>query len=389
MLSGAHVLTALAAAAPWAIVPLVILWRLSHSRSLGDVGADVPADAPLVSVVIPARNERANIERCVRSVLAARWPALEVTVVDDHSTDGTAAIARALADGDARLRVIESPPLAPGWFGKQWACATGARASHGAVLAFLDADTVQAPDLIPRAVNALRARDADLLSVAGRQALGSFWERVLQPQVFAMLAARFGGTESVNRSPRVHDKIANGQCMIFRRAAYEEIGGHGAVRHKVAEDLMLAQRMFGAGRRVVLIAGIDQLATRMYASLGEIVRGWRKNIFAGALDATPFGVGAWLVLPLLLVVPPLLELAPPVALLLGLAGLAGATTLLWGAVATAVLLVVWGALYAAIGESPAYALAFPLGAAVLLWIVLGAVARGRRVAWKGREYRAA
>ena len=391
MLSGAHVILALAAAAPWAIAPLVVVWRVRRSRSLDDVPPDIAdaARAPLVSVVIPARNERANIARCVRSVLASRWPALQVTVVDDHSADDTAAIVRAIAAGDARLAVIESPPLPAGWFGKQWACAAGARVSRGEVLAFFDADTMQTPDLLPRAVNALVERGADLLTVAGRQELGSFWEKVLQPQVFGMLAARYGGTERVNRSPHERDKIANGQCMIFRRAAYDALGGHAAVRDKVAEDLMLAQRMFAAGQRVVLILGIHQLATRMYASLGDIVRGWRKNIFAGALDALPFRAGAWLVLPLLLIVPPLLQLAPPVTFALGLLGAVGPTALLWGAAATLCLLVAWAAIQAWIGESPLYGFTFPLGAALLLYIVLGAVARGRRVAWKGREYRAA
>src|SRR6185437_14783611 len=119
--------------------------------------------APLVSVIIPARNEARNIERCVRSVLASTYPSLEVIVVDDHSTDATGSIARAMAAHDSRLVVIDAPDLPAGWFGKQWACATGARAARGQLLVFTDADTRHAPDLLSRAVNALRDRDASLL----------------------------------------------------------------------------------------------------------------------------------------------------------------------------------------------------------------------------------
>jgi chlorobactene glucosyltransferase len=237
----------LAPALPWIAFPIFAVWRVGRRTTLDRFPEAAPADGPLVSVIIPARNERRNVERCLRSVLAARYPALEVFLVDDHSEDGTGAIARSIAASDARLRVLESPPLPAGWFGKQWACATGAGAARGDVLLFADADTEQAPDLIARAVSAKRALGADLLSVAGRQELGSFWERLLQPQIFSILLVRFGGTEGVNRARRPEDVIANGQCFLVRRASYDAVGGHAAVRDKVAEDLMLAQATRRAG----------------------------------------------------------------------------------------------------------------------------------------------
>src|SRR5438046_9799692 len=140
---------------PWVLGPIVGLARALRSRSLDDESEVPPNPAPLVSVIIPARNERRNIEKCLRSVLSTTYPALEVIVVDDHSTDGTGDVARALTREDARARVITAPELAPGWFGKQWACATGARGARGTLLLVIDADTWHAPDLIPRAVNAL------------------------------------------------------------------------------------------------------------------------------------------------------------------------------------------------------------------------------------------
>ena len=378
------ILIALAAALPWVIIPLALLWRSRDSRALAEESSEPPLDAPLVSVIVPARDEARNIGRCVRSVLSSTYPALEVIVVDDHSSDATGALALAASNGDTRLRVIEPPPLPEGWFGKQWACASGARVARGDILCFADADTEHAPDLVTRSVKAMRGRRADLFSIAGRQELGSFWERLIQPQVFTMLLARYGGTETVARSRHAHGKIANGQCIFVRRAAYDAIGGHAAVRDKVAEDLMLAQRMFSAGHHIALAIGTEQLSTRMYTSLRELVAGWSKNIYAGGVDAMPFGRIGRMLFPVALLLPFVLSLAPPVALLL--AWMLPPAAIVWAAAATLASLAFWTLIYVRIGESAGYALLYPLGAALLLWIAMRAVIRGRRVAWKGREY---
>ena len=380
----------LAAIWPWLVFPLVALWRTRGSRSLDEADPAPPHAAPRVAVVVPARDEAANIARCVRSILASAWPALEVIVVDDHSSDATAALARDAGAGDTRLRIIPAPALPDGWMGKQWACATGAAAAPDAeVLLFTDADTEHAPDLVTRAVRTLRAREAVLLSVIGRQELRTFWERVVQPHVFAVMAARYGSTERVTRARRADDKLANGQCLFVERAAYDALGGHAAVRASVSEDLMLAKRLFAAGGRVVLVLGTRQLATRMYDSLDALVRGWRKNVFAGGREAMPFGIVGRVLFPLLLLFPPVLSLLPPLLVLLGLAGLTDAFTLQWAGVATLLLAGWWALVYRRLGQPVGWALTYPLGAAVFGYIVVGAIARGSRVEWKGRAYRSA
>ena len=373
-------------ALPWVIVPIITIVRARHSRTLDDEPATVGADAPRVSIVIPARNEARNIERCVRSALAADYPWLEVIAVDDHSTDATGAILRDIARHERRLRVVVPPPLPAGWFGKQWACTAGADASTGDILAFFDADTQQAPDLVPRAVNGMLSRRADLLTVAGAQELGSFWERMIQPQVFAIMLARYGGTESVNASRRASDKIANGQCIFVTRPAYAETGGHGAVRDKVAEDLSMAQLYFTQGRRSYLVLGMTQLSTRMYTSLRELVAGWGKNIYAGGRDTVPFGAFGRAIYPLLLVMPALSGLVPPILLALSLAGVVGHGVLVWSAIVTAANLSWWLGVYALLGLSPVYALLHPLGSAMLFYIAAQSIVRGNRVQWKDRSY---
>ncbi len=371
---------------PWILPQVVTYFRLRNSRSLDDESADAPADAPLVSVIVPARNEAHNIARCVTSILSTSYPRLELIVVDDNSTDGTGETTIRAARGDARARVIVNPPLPAGWFGKQWACTTGAEAASGEILLFADADTHHSPDLLTRSVNAIRRTSADMFSVAGRQELGGFWERLIQPQMFSILSVRYGGTESVNNSRRASEKIANGQCIFFTKSGYDEMGGHASVRTVVAEDLMLAQTVFARGKKVVLMLGIDQLSTRMYRSLHELINGWRKNVFAAGLDAVPFGTLGRVLFPLALLTPPLMQLAPIAVLIAGALGLVTGAVLVWASIAAIATLLWWVITYIQIGESPLYALAYPLGAALLLYIFASAIVRGRRVTWKGRTY---
>jgi chlorobactene glucosyltransferase len=376
----------LVAAAPWLAAVAVVLWRVRQSRDLDEYSADPRAGLPPLSVIVPARNEAANIARCVASLCASTYPALDIVIVDDHSTDDTARLAREAGAGDSRLRVVSAPDLAPDWLGKQWACAHGASLARGRVLCFTDADTVHAPDLHARSVRALLDRGADLLSVAGMQELGTFWERLVQPQVFALLFARYGGTETVSRATRPHDVIANGQYMLFTRSSYDTLGGHFSVRRQVAEDLALAMRARQHGMQVHLIQGLDQLSTRMYVSLRDLVRGWMKNVYAGGMQALPPGRVFRLLYPVMLLAPILVWLAPPVVLALWLGGLVASAAGTWALVTCAILLLWWVIVYTAMTRRPWYALAAPLGTLLLGYIFLRAIARGTRVEWKGREY---
>jgi chlorobactene glucosyltransferase len=363
------------------------MWRIRHSRDLALVSSDVPANGPLVSVIVPARDERRNIEACLRSALAGRYAPIEVIVVDDRSADGTGDAARAIGRSDARVRVVENPELPEGWFGKPWACETGAREARGDILCFTDADARHGPELVSRAVNVMRDGNLDMLSVAGHQELGTFWERVVQPHVFWMIGSRYGGTDAINRSRRVRDKIANGQCIFVRRDAYESIGGHGAVRHQVAEDVAIAQRLFAAGKRTEVIISKEDLTTRMYTSLREIMGGWRKNVFAGGREAMPGGRVGQIFFPALLLLFPLLTVAPPIALAVTLLATAAPQWLVLGAALALVAeIATWAVVYRWMGAPIGYALLFPLGAAVFIVIAIQAIARGPRVEWKGRAY---
>lgn len=379
-------LAALAVAAGWAALLITVGWRFRQSKSLEEYSDQPPSEPPLLSVIIPARDEAIQIEDCLNSILASRYPRLEVILVDDHSTDGTGALARAIAALDPRLRVVEAPDLPAGWFGKQWACQTGALASAGSLLLFTDADTTHAPDLHVRMVNAMQARGSHLLTVAGHQVMGSFWEKVIQPFVFVILLSRYGGLETMSRSRRPLDKIANGQCILVRRDAWERTGGHAAVRSHVAEDLRLAQEWAAAGLEVHMLLGRAQLSTRMYRSLGEIRRGWGKNVYAAGRDTLPLGAVGRAILPWIFPLPALVPALPLLLLAAGALGWLGSWALVLGTITFVLNLLFWAGAYHFSGLFPLWALAHPLGAVMFSWICAESAARGSRVSWKGRSY---
>lgn len=359
----------------------IVLFRYGTRRPhLGDYP---PATSgPLVSVVIPARNEAHNIERCVRSIAASTYTSLEIIVVDDRSTDGTGDVLRRLERApelSGKLRVVPGSTLSPGWFGKVWAVIQGYSAARGELLLFADADTKHEPELIPRALTALEREGVHLLSVIPRQEVGSFWERVIQPHVFFVLASRVGDLRRVNRTRVPWEAIANGQFILTSRAQYEAVGTHEVVKDQVAEDVALAQAYARAGKDVFLLHAQAFMATRMYRSLGEIFEGWSKNMALGAPMMLP--PIRWLrrVAPHVMWVPALVWVLPPVVW-----ALTGWTA---AAIATALSLAIWLVTYYYERVNPAYALLYPFAAVVVALIMIRSAWRGaKRVEWKGRVY---
>ncbi len=269
--------------------------------------------------------------------------------------------------------------------GKPWACWQGARAAKGELLLFTDADTVHGPELLGRAVAAMEARQADMTTVVGRQLMETFWERLVQPQVFMTMLLRYYDVERWVAEGRWRDAIANGQFILFRREAYEALGGHEAVKEEIVEDLALAQRTVRAGRRLSVHTEEGELTTRMYRSLDGLVEGWSKNILIGGLRSIAPGLRPF-VAPASALIGATLWLLPPAALLAAALGVGGVGLLVWAASAVFLSVVVWSVFTARMGAAFGYGLLYPLGAAVGMYIFLRAWRRGRRVEWKGRAY---
>jgi chlorobactene glucosyltransferase len=370
-------------ALPW-LAPFVSLVRLADRRpNLSDIA---PVEGPLVTVVIPARNESETIDAVVRSILASSYGAFELLVVDDRSTDDTAAIVERLAERNPRVRLVRGEPLPAGWYGKPWACAQGARAGVGGLLLFTDADTRHEPELLGRAVGALGHERADLVTVAPHQRCVTFWERLVMPQIWLLLGLRYRPRE-VNRARRERDVIANGQFILTTREAYDAVGTHAVVRHEVAEDLALAQAYLRQGRRIHFAFAERLMETRMYQSLTQLVEGWSKNIYLGGRRSFPQEPARRALVPVMLVAAIGFWLLPPLVLLTGTLG-AGIGGLAQPAlVAAGLSMLFWGLISYGMRIPVTYGLLYPLGALMALYIILRSTWRGeRRVEWRGRVY---
>lgn len=286
--------------------------------------ADPPAVPAPVTVVVPARDEEAQIGGCLAALLDQRGvPDLRVVVVDDGSTDGTADVVRAVAD--ARVRLVEAPPPPPGWLGKPHACATGAATTEpdGGVLVFVDADVRLFPDAIAGAVALLERHGLDLVSPWPRPLAHGVAERLVQP-LAPWLWATTLPLRLAERSPRPSLAAANGQFLVVTRRGYDRAGGHASVRGEVLEDIALLRAVKRAGGRGVPVDGSALAACRMYDGWPALRDGYAKSLWASVGGRPAASVAAAAGLTAVWVVPPLAALRGSRAGLVGwLAGAAG------------------------------------------------------------------
>ena len=255
-------------------------WRLWRVPRLSPDRPGRRAACSDVAVLVPARDEAANLATLLASLGTQRPPPREVIVVDDHSADATAAIARA-----AGATVVAAGPLPPGWTGKALACATAAEAATAATLVFLDADTELEPGGLAR-VTGERRRRGGLVSVQPFHVVGRPYEAL--SAFFNLVSMMGSGAFTPRRDPR--PTVAFGPCLACSAADYRTAGGHGheAVRGAVVEDVALARRFAAAGLPVSVFGGKDAIRFRMYpGGVAQLVEGWTKNIATGASTTGP------------------------------------------------------------------------------------------------------
>ena len=260
-----------------AVVFLVILsntWIIHRSRR-----HPPPPSFPLVSILIPARNEERAIAGCVRSLLDQDYPAFEVLVLDDDSKDATRAILMEIAAAQPKLRVLVGVPPPQATMGKNWACSQLARQAKGEFLFFTDADTLHQPSALRCMVTAIIGEHADLLTGFPHQEMHTWGESLLVP-FFSWISIAFNPLALAYRLRLPVFTSAVGQVMMFRREAYWAIGGHEGVSSSIAEDLTLARRIKAAGMRWRLTHTADLISCRMYHGTRETVNGFAKNLFA-------------------------------------------------------------------------------------------------------------
>ncbi|MBI2818744.1 MAG: glycosyltransferase [Acidobacteria bacterium] len=332
-----------------------------------------------ISVIVPVRNEEANIGDCLRTLLAL-GKKMEILVADDGSEDSTASIVTELARENPDVRMISVPPLPDGWSGKNHALHVAVPHTKGEWLLFTDADTRHTEGAVRGLVTWAEKAGLDLVSCSPPQQTETWWEKAVIPQVYQLLA-RLYPFERVN-DPSDPLAAANGQFILIRREVYTRLDGHQAVRSETLEDVALARRAKQAGCRLWFGPGDGIVTTRMYRTFSTLWEGWTKNLFL-LFDGDTRAVGRaaakitfryWL---------------PPVA---GLFLIAAGFPAAWLGVAA------WGY---SIGEHLRYArslkgadklattLLLAPGAFVLFLLLLNSQRRYSRkigIEWKGRRY---
>ena len=375
---------------------LIVANVLANLRSFDGLRvAKPPENPPLVSILVPARNEQRSIEACVGPLVRQDYPNCEVIVLDDHSEDGTGAmVERLIADavkerGNVQARLLRGQPLPEGWTGKNWACHQLAEAARGEFLFFTDADTAHAPGTVTAAVAYAQRNRAGLLSAWPRMVTVTPGEKLIVPVILLIGLAfcplwlqrwiqekpeRAGGRDVRGMG------VANGQFMFFSRRAYERIGGHEGVRAHVVEDVTLGRRiaeLIPEGERLFNCDALQFSTVRMYHSFAETWEGFTKNVRAAFDDR---GITFWVFggfqaafffgpFVAIFFVPPSLRWVVGLQI--------------------AIIFFIRFLLAARFRTSRFGALLHPLGVLLLMLIGLNSwrLSRGRGVVWKGRRYK--
>jgi chlorobactene glucosyltransferase len=296
-----HLLTALGAVAILALSLANILWLRSSSHK------PVSTDRGKVSVLIPARNEEANIRRCLDSLLDQSYANFEIVVLDDCSEDRTWQIITEYARRfPARLQAVKGAPLPHGWCGKTHAMQLLSRYASGDYLLFTDADTIHSPESLAWAVTNINEHDADFLSGYVHQDLQSFGEALIVPTTYIMSAIVMPFW-LIPRSNSSMLTMAVGQMVMFRRSAFEAIGGYSSVAEQISEDVFVARAVKKAGFRTIFLDLQDHVSCRMYQGYRNSFEGIGKNIYDFFKNQPTFfasvasALVAFIVLPLILV----------------------------------------------------------------------------------------
>jgi chlorobactene glucosyltransferase len=344
-------------------------------------GTRPPISLPRVSVVIPARDEAADIERTVRSHLAQDYPDLRVVVVDDRSSDGTGEIVAAIAREDPRVTLVRASEPPGGWLGKPHALWLGARAADGEWILFADADVRYHPRALSEAVALMEDRSLDLLAFFPRLEARGFWENVLMPYLAVAVFLGLGFLARVRRCPIA---MGAGAGNLIRRRTYDAVGGHEALRDSVVDDVRLAGTVKRAGFRVAAFRAEDRVFVRMYEGFGGVWDGFTKNVawvYSGFGGVLLFGLTV-----LLLAV----SIAPAVVLVLAAVGAAiPARDVVLAAAVFASSILVRSTLAMALGSPLWPALTHPIMTAVWAGLMGRSLFQRfirRRLTWRGREY---
>jgi len=352
----------------------------------GKVEGTLPktSDVPLVSILVPARNEEQRVlADSLRSLLAQDYGSFEVIAVNDRSTDRTGEILQSLAEDHQRLRVIEGKEIPAGWLGKPYAMHQAFALSRGEWILATDADMILEPATLRIVMEHIARINGDAISLIPHFQAETFWERVMIPAwcwVFLMYSIFF----RINH-PKSAGAAAIGGFFLMRRRVLESVGGYEALKDEVMEDVRLAEMIKRSGARLSTEHAPDLLRTRMYSNFSEMWECSTKNWFSGMKFSLPLSVACVVNMYAMAVVPPLVTVASAVAL-------AGGANLWWlfipAAISWLLQILVLALASRRSGVSAVYAFTAPLALGLLYTMLLDSgirVTTGRGVTWKGRR----
>lgn len=267
------------------ILVYFIVVQAVNFLSIKKMGKFPPAgEHPFVSVLVPARNEEDNIESCILSLMKQDYPSFEIIVLDDDSEDNTWNTVYRLSKTDTRLHLIKGAPLREGWIGKCWACHQLAKKARGDYLLFVDADTRHDPAMLRSAVDAASFYRTDLLTALPEEKAETLSEALTIPLItWGTFAAFPYPLAFFLQWPAL--SISVGQFMLFRRDAYDGIGGHESVSDHVTEDMELGRLVISNGLRWRLVNGSSVVKCRMYKDFTDAVNGLSKTLFGALGDS--------------------------------------------------------------------------------------------------------
>ena len=371
-------------AGTWLVLLKSMLASFRHTPYL-DVFEGGTADAPRVSVILPARNEEGFVAKCLDSLVAQDYDNYEIVAIDDSSEDGTGRIIGEYARKNGRVVHVSAREKPAGWMGKNWACVEGYERATGDLLLFTDSDTTHAPNVISLAVDHLLSSKLDALTVIPNLLSLDFWTRVTLPVILTFMHTRFSAL-------RVNDPAKNtgyffGSFFIIRKKTYESVGTHEGVRQEIIEDGALGRKVKESGHRMRMVRG-DHLIDAVWARDGPTLWDALKRLMIPLyLQSGRVAVGIFFAVLFLLFMPfPLLGYALSVldggassAALAASAGTASAAVY-----AAALIESVKG-----MRTSPWYAALCPLGGLVVVGGFLSGLIRAKSdaaVSWRGRRY---
>ncbi len=336
-----------------------------------------------LSIVIPARNEERGVGRCLQSARDQDHESVQIVILDDASTDRTPEIIAQHAEADSRIVPIRSDgaPIPEGWYGKPWALQRAQNKANGEWLLFIDADVELFPEAASRTLEYALQNELDMVTGLGQLETDSFWEKVLQPAVGALILAG-NSLSDVNDHEKKDKNLANGQFILISREAYDRINRHAAVKQNILDDVGIARALVEANRDYHCLYLDQMFRCRMYTNFSEIWEGWTKNIFAGLRYSIPN-----VILALLFTFS--FSVLGHTLFFLGAFKLISLEFLIWGAVIMSLCQATRMLMDMRRDMSVVYGLSHSVASIIVMGIIINSMRSSLKgtVTWKGRTYK--